>query len=157
MNYPYALGVIGAGHIAGVIINRLLQTNYFAPDRIIASASRAVREHPLPVKIVDDVREVVRRADRILVSVTPQKFAEMAANIKDVLTPDHLIVSVMAGIGTDTVAAAFSKDSTRVVRCMPNLPFGLGYGVTGVMRGRHATRTDVEEVRHMFGAGGATV
>src|SRR5262249_24700135 len=45
----------------------------------------------------------------------------------------------------------------RVVRCMPNLPFGLGYGVTGVCRGQNTTKEDVESVRHLFNAGGTTV
>jgi pyrroline-5-carboxylate reductase len=40
---------------------------------------------------------------------------------------------------------------------MPNLPFGLGRGVTGLYKGQHATRDDMEEAKHFFNAGGVTV
>ena len=41
MAQTYALGIIGTGHIAAVIIKRLLATGYYAPDRIIVAPSRA--------------------------------------------------------------------------------------------------------------------
>ncbi|MEE8171183.1 MAG: pyrroline-5-carboxylate reductase [Phycisphaerae bacterium] len=157
MSYPYALGVIGAGHIAGVIVRRLIDGGYYEPSRIVASESRTLREHPLPVTIVEHNRDVARQANMLLISVTPQQFKTAAAGIEAALTDDHLLVSVMAGVSTDTVDAAFPRIAARVVRCMPNLPFGLGYGVTGVCRGRHATQDDVEAVRHLFNAGGVTL
>lgn len=157
MHVEYAIGVIGTGHIAGIIIRRLIECGYYAPHRIIATTSRAMRAHPLPVRVVDHAREVASQADRLLISVTPQKFADMAATISEFVTQDHLLISVMAGMATDTISAAFPRIAARVVRCMPNLPFGLGHGVTGVFRGRHATQADLEDVRHLFDAGGRTV
>lgn len=157
MAFAYALGVIGTGHIAAIIIQRLIDSGYYAPERIIASNSRAVKKHPLPIRIVDDNREVIREAGRIIVSVTPQQFPQAATTFADALTDDHLVISVMAGVPSDTVASAFPHVAARVVRCMPNLPFGLGYGVTGMFRGRHATQDDVEHVRHLLGAGGVCV
>lgn len=154
---PYALGIIGAGHIAAVIVKRLLATGYYAADRIIMAPSRALAAHPLPIKVAADAREVVTSSRRLLISVTPQKFPDMARSIADCVTADHLLISVMAGMATDTIAAVFPSISARVVRTMPNLPFGLGYGVTGVFRGRHATEEDAEHVRHLFNAGGTTV
>lgn len=154
---PYALGVIGSGHIAAVIVHRLVQTGYYAPDRIIAAPSRSAAAHPLPVRMAADNREVVANSRRLLISVRPQNFPEMASQIGEFVTANHLLISVMAGITTDTVAAAFPRMAARVVRTMPNLPFGLGYGVTGVCRGRHATQEDTESTRHLFNAGGVTI
>lgn len=157
MSFSYALGILGTGHIAAILVRRLLASGYYARDRILVSPSRRVAAHPLDVKVAADNREVVSQARRILICVTPQQFAGMAAGIADLVTPDHLLISLMAGMATDTVAAAFPSVRTRVVRCMPNLPFGLGYGVTGIFRGQHATEDDLESVRHLFGAGGTTL
>lgn len=154
---PYALGVIGTGHIAGVILRRLLTSGYYEPQRIIVSPSRALQRHPLPVRVAADVNEVVAGAGRIMVAVTPQKFTDLARALSPTLPPDRLLISVMAGVSTDTIAAAFPQIAARVIRCMPNLPFGLGHGVTGVFRGQHATPEDAESVRHLFNAGGVTV
>lgn len=153
----YALGVIGSGHIAAVIVRRLVETGYYSGERIIASPSRAAAAHPLPVKMAGDAREVAAHSRRLLISVTPQRFPELAAQIGDLITAEHVLISVMAGMGTDAIAAAFPKIAARVVRTMPNLPFGLGYGVTGVYRGRNATDDDADSVRHLFNAGGTTI
>ena len=157
MAQPYALGIIGTGHIAAVIIRRLVATGYYAPDRVIAAPSRRATAHPPPVRVAADNREVVSGASRLMIAVTPQHFPEMASEIADLVTADHLLISLMAGVGTGAVAAAFPKIHARVVRCMPNLPFGLGSGVTGLYCGEHATQEDVESVRHLLNAGGTTV
>lgn len=155
--HRYALGVVGTGHIAAIIVNRLLASGYLAKDRIIVSWSRKLEHHPLPVAAVRDNEDVVRDARIVMIAVTPQRFAEAAASIRDVITPDHLVISVMAGVSTDRIADVLGRGPVRVIRAMPNLPFGLGCGVTGLFRGRHATADDIEEVKHLFNAGGVTV
>jgi len=156
-SHKYALGVVGTGHIATVIIGRLLESGYLAGDRIIASPSRALMQHPLDVAIAQDNAEAVRDARLVLLSVTPQKFAEAAATIRDAAAGDHIFISVMAGMSTDRVAAQLGGEGMRVIRAMPNLPFGLGYGVTGLFRGQWAAQDDLEETKHLFNAGGVTV
>jgi pyrroline-5-carboxylate reductase len=155
--HKYALGVIGTGHIAAIIIRRLIESGYLSGDRIIASRSRKLAAHPLDVQIVDDNRAVVRDARMVLIAVTPQRFVEAGASIREAVTGDHLFVSLMAGVATDRVAAVLGGRDVRVVRAMPNLPFGLGRGVTGLFRGRHASRDDLEEAKHLFNAGGVSV
>lgn len=156
-DHRYALGVLGTGHIAMVIVKRLIETGYLSADRIVVTDSRKFRAHPLPVNVADDPRDVVRDARIVLVSVTPQQFASAASKLRDVTAGDHLFVSVMAGVSTQRVASQLGSGSVRVIRSMPNLPFGLGRGVTGLYRGEHATMDDLEEVKHLFGAGGVSV
>ncbi|MFH1418385.1 MAG: pyrroline-5-carboxylate reductase [Planctomycetota bacterium] len=155
--HKYALGVIGTGHIASILIRRLIASNYLAGKRIIASQSSAVREHPLDVDFADNNADVVRDARLVLLSVTPQKFDQAAASIRDCTSGDHLFVSVMAGVSTDRIAQTLGDGPIRVVRAMPNLPFSLGAGVTGLFRGEHASMDDMEEIKHLFRTGGVTV
>ena len=154
--HQYALGVVGTGHIAQVLLRRLIQSNYLTGDRIIVSPSKAIDAHPLEVVVAGDNREVVRGSRLVLLSVTPQRFDEAAVSIRDAVAGDHVFISVMAGVPTDRVAAALGG-SVRVVRAMPNLPFEVGRGVTGLHRGRHASMDDMEEVLHLFRAGGVAV
>ncbi len=156
-NHRYALGVIGTGHIALVIIRRLIESGYLAADRVIATRSRKLEAHPLPIIASDDPGLVVRESKIVMLSVTPQRFAEAAVAIRSHTTGDHIFVSVMAGVSTRRVAELLGVEKPRVVRSMPNLPFGLGRGVTGLFRGEHASVDDLEEVKHLFGAGGVTV
>ncbi len=156
-NHAYALGVLGTGHIAAVIIRRLLASHYLTGDRIIVSDSRKLREHPLDVVVAPDNAAVVRDARTVLIAVTPQRFEEASGTILDAVGGDHLFISLMAGVPTDRVAECLGGGPIRVIRAMPNLPFGLGCGVTGLFRGRHASADDLEEAEHLFRAGGVTV
>ncbi len=186
--HKYALGVVGTGHIATVIIQRLLESGYLTGDRIIVSDSRTLQRRlaaeTVPhghdklreVAVTTDNAEVVRGSRIVMISVTPQKFAEAAASFGHAAGGDRIFLSLMAGMPTARVAAALGQDPCgtaappsgtaapgrvrgpiRVVRAMPNLPFGLGCGVTGLFRGEHATQDDMEEVKHLFSAGGVSV
>ncbi len=155
--HKYALGVIGTGHIAAVLIKRWLDSAYLTGDRIIASDSKTLQKHPLDVTVAKENAEVIRDARLIILAVTPQKFEQAAATIRQTTSGDHLFVSVMAGVSTDRIAEMLGSGPIRVVRAMPNLPFGLGRGVTGLFRGRHASQDDLEEAEHLFKDGGVTV
>lgn len=155
--HDFALGVIGTGHIAAIIVERLISSGYLSGERIIVSKSRKLAHHPLPVKVADDNRDVVRASRLVMISVTPQSFAEAAQTFREATTGDHVFISVMAGISTKRVASALGGSGVRVIRAMPNLPFGLGRGVTGLFKGENATLDDLEEARHLFNAGGVCV
>ncbi|HUN81146.1 MAG TPA: NAD(P)-binding domain-containing protein, partial [Phycisphaerae bacterium] len=155
--HKYALGVIGTGHIAAIIVNRLIESGYLAGERIIVSKSKALEAHPLPVSVANDNAQVVGEARLVMLSVTPQKFAEAAGSIRGSVSGDQLFISLMAGVSTQRVAEGLGGGPIRVIRAMPNLPFGLGRGVTGLFRGANASADDLEEARHLFNAGGVSV
>lgn len=155
-HHPYALGVVGTGHIAAVIVGRLIKSGYLAAERIIASPSKKLAAHPLGTPVAKDNAQVVREAGMVMLAVTPQRFAEAAGSIRGAVSTEHLFISLMAGVSTQRVAQSLGGP-TRVIRAMPNLPFGLGRGVTGLFRGEHATVEDLEEVKHLFNAGGVCV
>ncbi len=154
--HQYALGVVGSGHIAGIIVRRLIASGYLAADRIIMTPSKSLAAHPLPVAI-GEITAVARDARMVMLSVTPQSFRAAAEALRAVRADDAILITVMAGVSCERVAEALEAPALRVVRAMPNLPFGLGRGVTGLFPGRGASRDDLEEVRHLFNAGGATV
>jgi len=156
-DHKYALGVVGSGHIAGIIVNRLIASGYLSAERIAISYSKKLDAHPIAGVSVCDNAEVVKDSRLVMIAVTPQRFAEAARTILPAVTADHVIVSVMAGVSTRRVAEELGGGLVRVVRAMPNLPFGLGCGVTGLFRGEHASADDMEESRHLFNAGGVTV
>lgn len=156
-DFRYAVGIIGTGHIAHILATRWLESQYLAADRMTVTPSRSLSVHPLNVHVAADAAEVIRQSRIVLISVTPQKFGALAETIRGIVTQDHLCLSVMAGVSTDRVASLLGGDGIRVVRAMPNLPFGLGRGVTGLHRGRWASQEDMEQACHLFSAGGATV
>lgn len=99
---------------------------------------------------VPSAPEAIREADTVVIAVKPQSFPEAAPVYRD-FTPRTLVVTIMAGIGTETVEAAFpqAEGSWRV---MPNIAMSVGCGASGVAPGRTATDADVEKVVGIFAA-----
>lgn len=157
----YDLGIIGAGNMAEGIVAAVVAKGLYPPGRIIVSDPVADRRQlfaeQFGTAVTEDNRQLMEQARRVLLAVKPQNFAEMAGDLADVVRDEHLLISILAGVGTGRIAAAFPNVKARVVRVMPNLPVRVGAGIAGVFRGEHATETDLAEVRAILDAGGGTV
>jgi len=161
MSCKYELGFIGAGNMTEGIVAAVVDKKLYPPGRIIVSDPLAERREWLAkqfgVTAIEDNRQLVAESRRIVLAVKPQMFGDMASGIRDVVRSDHLIISIMAGISTERIAAAFPNIVTRVVRVMPNLPIKVGAGTAGLCGSKNATEQDVANAKALFDAGGGTV
>ena len=69
-------------------------------------------------------------------AVKPQVMKETVAACRPFLTPDTLVISIAAGIDSQTLARWLGTETTpytRVVRCMPNTPSLVKAGVSGLL------------------------
>ncbi|MFO0837553.1 MAG: pyrroline-5-carboxylate reductase [Phycisphaerae bacterium] len=157
MTPEFTLGIIGMGHIATVIARRLVEAGFCSAHELIAVDVRAIDVPGLPIVVARDACELLARSNRVLIAVRPQQFPALASVIRETVRDDQLLISIMAGMPTTAIASALSPRHPRIVRCMPNLPFERGRGVTGVFAGPGASEADVIDVRRIFDAGGSTL
>ena len=75
----------------------------------------------------DDINEKMARAEIVIVAVKPQVFGEVAESVKIDLS-GKLIISIMAGIGIEKMAAALK--TKKIVRTLPNLALKVGQSLT---------------------------
>ncbi|HPD29634.1 MAG TPA: pyrroline-5-carboxylate reductase [Phycisphaerae bacterium] len=157
----YEYGFIGAGNMAEGIISAAVGNRLFKSSRLAvydpAEQRRELMVQKFGVAAVRDSFQLVAEAQRIVLAVKPQSFAEAITPLADHVRQDQLIVSIMAGVSTGRVESLFPQINLRVVRVMPNLPILVGAGVAGVCPGRFATAQDVADVQALFDAGGASV
>jgi pyrroline-5-carboxylate reductase len=161
MGFQYELGFIGAGNMAEGIVAGVLRERVVAPERIIAAdpiaERRALFRDTFGVAVTQDNRAVIDGARCVVLAVKPQQFDGVIAPIADAVTADHLLVSIMAGMSTERIAAPIRHVKARVVRVMPNLPIRLGVGMAGIAAGAHAVPEDTGFVERLFNAGGRSV
>ncbi len=100
--------------------------------------------------------EAVRRANVVVLAVKPQNLDDVLEIIKIAVKPEHLIVSIIAGVTTRRIEAALGEN-IRVVRAMPNTPALIGAGVAAICRGRHATDADLDLAQALLAASGSVV
>jgi pyrroline-5-carboxylate reductase len=161
MPRQYEFGFIGAGNMAEGIIAAAVKDQLFKGGEIMVSDPVEERltlcHNRFGTEKARDNTELVCESQRIIVAVKPQVFAEVIAPVARLITRDHVIVSIMAGVSTARIESAFPHTSARVVRVMPNLPIRVGAGMSGICPGRYATNKDVADVQTLFEAGGSTV
>lgn len=72
--------------------------------------------------------EYIREMYMIVLAVKPQDAVDLYPAIKPFIQPEHLVITIMAGICIADIQAALGVD--KVVRAMPNLPAQIGMGMT---------------------------
>ena len=144
MPTQFEIGVIGAGNAAEGIVHGILRNSVLLEDRIIASdpnpERRRLFEQRFHVAVTDDNRHLVQESYILLLAVKPQQYRDAVRDFANLVREDHLVVSIMAGVSTRALEASFPQIKARIVRAMPNLPFSLGSGVTGLFRAPLANR-----------------
>jgi pyrroline-5-carboxylate reductase len=161
MRPQFEIGVVGAGNAAEGIVHGIVRNTLLFSDRIIASdpveARRKLFETRFNVAVTDDNRQLVENSDIVILAVKPQQYLEVCGGFAPLIRPDHLIVSIMAGVATRSVEAQFPHLQARVVRAMPNLPIHVGAGMAGVCKGRYAQDVDLLRAQRIFEAGGRCI
>ena len=143
------IGFIGCGNMASAMIGGILRQGLFAKDEIIVSNLTEVgirRSHEkLGVVTTLDNREVAEKAKLVFLAVKPQFYEEVITQIKDILTPEHMIVGIAPG---KTLAWLEDKCGLplKVVRLMPNTPAQVGEGMTGACVNDKVTEEDLKQI-----------
>lgn len=153
----YQLGFIGAGHLAGSVIQGLLKVNFCAPAAIVASEPndqlRQRRAAELGIDVTAENAEVAENAETIFIGVKPAVVLPVLRDLGDAL--DHkLLVSFAAGI---RVAQMEAVSNARVMRVMTNTPSAIACAATALARGSRSDERDAQTVRQIFCAIGVVV
>lgn len=154
----HTIAVIGAGNIGRALIGGLLKGAGSQPREIRATRrnGHALGElagaFPSVVTGTDNVR-AVEGATVVVLAVKPQIVREVIAEIRAAVPGDALIVSVLAGVTSEALEAAFGGNHA-VVRTMPNTPMLVDEGATAIAPGTHASSEQVALVQQMFEAVG---
>src|SRR5207245_6678217 len=90
---------IGGGKMGEGLIRALLHSGLLTPAQIAGSDVAAKARDALSalgVRAVADNREAAEGADVILIAVLPRIVPVVAAELRELLTPRHLVVSIAA-------------------------------------------------------------
>lgn len=153
------IAFIGAGQMGGALI-RALVARGMDPGRIIASDadSKCLQEleSTLGVKIAASNTEACRMAQIVLLAVKPQVLPDVLSEIGGSITPAQLVISIAAGVTTETVQKHL-PDDVPVVRVMPNILCAVGEGAAAVCGGRGVQEEHLQTAEAIFAAAGRCV
>ena len=146
------IGFIGGGNMAEALIKGLLAGGVTATDLNVAEPDarrRTFLAERYGVRCGEENAAVATGSDVIILAVKPQVAGTVLQGIGGAVTEAQLLISIMAGVKTATIEAAFPI-GVRVVRVMPNTPALVLEAASAFSAGAHATADDLTLARSVF-------
>ncbi len=146
------VGFIGAGNMAQAMIGGILKNHLLEKKDIIASsatqntADRVKEEFGIETTL-DNTR--VAEAEIVILAVKPIYCGSVIQEIRDKITEEQLVVTIVAGRTLAWLEDQFQKPC-KLIRTMPNTPALVGEGITAICPNEKVTAQEAEEICRLF-------
>lgn len=144
---------IGGGNMASAIIGGIINAGFADPEEITATAKTEHTCEKLKkefhIKTTTDNAEGAKDADILFLAVKPFLFKSVIPQIRDMIKPEALIVSIAAGQSMDAIETLFDKE-IKLIRVMPNTPALVGESMSALCKNSHVTPEEMEEIVNIF-------
>ncbi len=141
------IGFIGAGNMASTIIDGLvnsfedIKNKIYVTDRIREKVEKLCEKHD--INLCEDNAELAKKCDIIFLAVKPNVYQSVLKEINSHINSEKLIISMMAGITTDDINQYF-KQSTKIIRIMPNVGVTVNEGMIALSGGDNVGREEID-------------
>ncbi len=110
---PLRIGFLGAGKMATALVRGWIQSGLVSRDHVVASdpsaAARQEFQQVTGVGAIADNATVVGISEVLILAVKPQSMPALLAEIRPLVKPSHLIVSIAAGSSLRQLAESLGK------------------------------------------------
>ncbi|RYY77110.1 MAG: pyrroline-5-carboxylate reductase [Gammaproteobacteria bacterium] len=155
MSHP-KIAFIGAGNMAKAIIGGLISEG-FSRENLSASGPRMESlekvSNEFGIKVSTNNAASASQADVIVLSVKPQMLKEVCLEIATSLAHKPLIISLAAGITTDSITNWLGAGHA-IIRCMPNTPSQVRTGASGLFANDEVNEAQKATANTILGAVG---
>lgn len=154
------IGFVGAGQMARALARGFVQAGLVASTNLVAFDPHADTLRQLVTDVAGlapaaDNAAVAFQSDILFIAVKPQHVPAALAELEAAITPQHLIISVAAGVTIRALSAGLGSE--RVIRVMPNTPALVGRGAAAFSLGPAATPQDAKIVAELMSAVGLAI
>lgn len=155
------LTMIGAGNMAEALLQGMINNQLIQAEKIwVTNRSNEQKLQELKekyaVNISYDQEKLLAGADVIILAMKPKDVARAMEQIRQYLTKDTLIISVLAGVPMESIET-LAGQKLPVVRAMPNTSAAIGLSATGVAVNDIVTDGQKELIKTIFDTVGLTV
>lgn len=143
------LGFIGCGNMAQAMIKGIIKQQIIKPEDILAYdvyKEGLQRAHDtMGITAAKDNAEIMDKADIIFLAVKPYLYEDLGKEIRDLIKPDQIIVTIAPGKTLAWMAENFGEN-VKIVRSMPNTPSMVGEGMTGLCHNKLVSKEEIDNV-----------
>lgn len=140
-------------------IQSFLNSHIVRPSEVILLEHSDSKKEDLarvfPIQIETQAGAFLADADWVVLAVKPQDTGAMYAQIQPFLSPNQVVLSIMAGIKVASLQAALGIP--KIIRAMPNLPAQIGMGMTAFTASDALDKSELIKVQNLLGTTGVTL
>lgn len=149
------IGFVGSGNMAEALIKGIINAGVYKPEQIYISDIQPGRLGELAetYNVVPSAgnSELARSVDVLVLSVKPQNMTDALRSVKDGLDKGALVISIAAGVKTDSIASELGE--IAIIRVMPNTPAMIGEGAA-VLFANAKGKSMLEQAKTIFSSAG---
>jgi len=146
------LGFLGYGNMGAAILEGLLEVGAVPREKAAIfdpSPERCAAATKYGVRVADSPESLAALSDVLVLAVKPQTMEAALGQIREVLNPEALVISIAAGITIDYIQGRLGA-GTAVVRVMPNTPYLVHAGAAGIAASAECSEADQALARELF-------
>ena len=134
MQNKTVIGFIGAGNMGYALIKGLINSGYPSENIKACDANEDLlqkRSKEFGINTYIDNAELLKACDVVVLAVKPQVLTKVCTGLRDSIKPNHLVISIVAGIRANDINRWLGGEFA-LVRSMPNTPALMQQGITGM-------------------------
>ena len=151
--------ILGGGNMGMTYAQSFLRSRIVTADNLMVLCRSYEKANHLSQthegRFFSDPRLCVAEADLLILAVKPQDSARLFGEIRDLVQPGQVYLSIMAGVRMATISQELAAD--KIIRAMPNLPAQIGAGVTAFTSTDPVTRIELVMVQNLLSTTGKTI
>ncbi len=139
----FRIAFVGGGNMGGSILSGLLDAGLLdsgaSPEKLLLIDPDGDKRQAFSARGVACAREADARlahTEMVLFAVKPQVMEQVVCGLREHLSAEQLIVSVVAGVSSSAIARMLGFESA-IVRAMPNVPALYRAGAAGLFANAH--------------------
>lgn len=154
------LGFLGGGQMATALAQGAVNSQVITSDLLDFCDPNDGQRSKLRLlfrdcQVTDQADALFDACPRIVLAVKPQILREVVGTIRPLIRPEHLIVSIVAGISMELLSEWLGTE--RIVRVMPNTPAQVLAGASGFAAAQGVPTEDIEWTRSLLASVGMCV
>lgn len=144
------IGIIGCGKMGSILVDAVVSTGLYPSCRVYVSDIRKEQTDRLKRDfgvLPTDNRTIAEKTDVVIIAVKPDKVKDVISEIRDILTPGKVLISIAAGLSTKKIET-FIANPIPVIRVMPNINVKVKAGIIAYCPGKYGRKycKTVEEI-----------
>ncbi|WP_027407690.1 pyrroline-5-carboxylate reductase ProI [Anoxybacteroides tepidamans] len=147
------IAFMGAGSMAEALIAGMTKTLYQPEQIVVTNRCNIERlsyiQETYQVRIEIDKEKAIKEAEIIVLAMKPKDAAEAITSVAEAINEQQLIISVLAGVTTETIVSLIGK-RVAVVRAMPNTSAAVGQSATAISGGQYANAAHLAVAKELF-------